>query len=456
MDPNRYATATEAALLREHIAIEESERARDYARLATVRTALHDAEEQLRLAQAAASSARAIVAQIEARDALREDGLRAARGLLHPIRRVPGDVLALVFEALLDVDEPSATFVVSSVCRHWRQTALDIPTLWSYIEVPYLGPGDPVKPWTTYLDVVLRRSKQAPLVIAICLAENKKINRILLEAVLSASHRWTSLKIDVGIMEHLELAQRLMGFVDAPVLEKLALYIPTPTPLQLFDGWASRPPLPALKEFKLRDRTDDPRHINVDFSALASRMPNLRKASIGVTVKGNQTGSVNFLQLRSLALTSEVLQAIRHTLRCPVLQQLGFESFAQLHNLDPFLNSCGARTTLRKLQLRDIRIDAAFRDTLRLLENLQELHIYGCLVYDDFLRALSAPEPESNSWLVPRLSLIRVSCDGGWSEADVECNEQVMQEVVRSREQSSKAAMPGAPCALQAHVTLDY
>ena len=74
--------------------------------------------------------------------------------VLHPIRRLPAEVLERIFTEFVEenrnrlrngfdeyFDEMKRTlhfapFIISSVCRRWRQTAIETPWLWSYLRVP--------------------------------------------------------------------------------------------------------------------------------------------------------------------------------------------------------------------------------------------------------------------------------------------------------------------------------
>ena len=75
-------------------------------------------------------------------------------GVLHPIRRVPCEVLTEIFEYAVDEEHakwmddkpreslptpypPSTAFHISATCRHWREIATRTPKLWRYICPPW-------------------------------------------------------------------------------------------------------------------------------------------------------------------------------------------------------------------------------------------------------------------------------------------------------------------------------
>jgi len=73
-----------------------------------------------------------------------------SQGILHPIRRLPPEILLEIFEECVgsEVDElhrqtlftapslPRMPITLSAVCRTWRRTVLRSPCLWSYIRLP--------------------------------------------------------------------------------------------------------------------------------------------------------------------------------------------------------------------------------------------------------------------------------------------------------------------------------
>ncbi|KAL1657390.1 hypothetical protein GGF50DRAFT_68893, partial [Schizophyllum commune] len=67
---------------------------------------------------------------------------------LAPIRRLPQELLSLVFIHSMSVIDPfrGACFFLGTiirVCSWWKQVALDTPDLWTYIDYNTLLPRDP-------------------------------------------------------------------------------------------------------------------------------------------------------------------------------------------------------------------------------------------------------------------------------------------------------------------------
>ncbi|KAF9029349.1 hypothetical protein BDZ89DRAFT_950608, partial [Hymenopellis radicata] len=63
-----------------------------------------------------------------------------AKALLHPMRSIPNELLAKIFshcivkfhtdEDLDALDPRAAPWLLSGVCRHWRNLAINLPQLW--------------------------------------------------------------------------------------------------------------------------------------------------------------------------------------------------------------------------------------------------------------------------------------------------------------------------------------
>ncbi|KAF5332719.1 hypothetical protein D9611_005461 [Ephemerocybe angulata] len=90
--------------------------------------------------------ANALNVEIEALTAIRDLHTReSARhsALLSPIKRTPNDILSSIFIALVahpdnrnaDMSNTHPAVVISHVCEHWRELALETPALWSTIKI---------------------------------------------------------------------------------------------------------------------------------------------------------------------------------------------------------------------------------------------------------------------------------------------------------------------------------
>ncbi|KDQ16784.1 hypothetical protein BOTBODRAFT_144507 [Botryobasidium botryosum FD-172 SS1] len=130
---------------------------------------------------------------------------------IRPIHRLPDEILSSIF--LFSNCSDYAQHVrdvlkLSSVCRHWREVALECPRLWTRLQ--------PL-PWTErFFDLFLERSKQAPLDVELtgyATSTESNFHMYFQHFVLPQAHRWRTC---------------LFRSVDATKLAPFAL---NPTPL---------------------------------------------------------------------------------------------------------------------------------------------------------------------------------------------------------------------------------
>ncbi|THU75193.1 hypothetical protein K435DRAFT_602795, partial [Dendrothele bispora CBS 962.96] len=99
---------------------------------------LHDAEKDLDDYDTEIARLEMAISILKRKRAHLEGHITACRSLLSPIRRLPWEILTLVF--LLLCGEPSTwqdflrlkppAFQLSRVCASWRGVALNTPTIW--------------------------------------------------------------------------------------------------------------------------------------------------------------------------------------------------------------------------------------------------------------------------------------------------------------------------------------
>lgn len=72
-------------------------------------------------------------------------------GLIHPIRRLPSDILQYLFESAYSAKDKEdrffAALTLSQVCQRWRAIALNTPRLWCYIDYVFQDGIDPESFW---------------------------------------------------------------------------------------------------------------------------------------------------------------------------------------------------------------------------------------------------------------------------------------------------------------------
>ncbi|KAF8432452.1 hypothetical protein L210DRAFT_2842267 [Boletus edulis BED1] len=116
---------------------------------------------------------------------------------------------------------------VSYVCRHWRNVALDCPTLWSYLFIVS-------RRWT---EVLLARSKQASLKIRVSFVSHKSPGLNCVRMVMNHVERIQELCLRLPALSIHHVLSRLSS--RAPRLQYLDITVEDPSeewPSLLFDG----------------------------------------------------------------------------------------------------------------------------------------------------------------------------------------------------------------------------
>ncbi|KAF9027642.1 hypothetical protein BDZ89DRAFT_1066762 [Hymenopellis radicata] len=125
-----------------------------------------------------------------------------AKLILHPMRRLPYDVLETIFtytsgfDALGDsLNTKYAPWTLSHVCRQWRFTALSIANLWSTLDISLSK-----APSRYRLQLCLERSKERPLDVCLTFRRSQlETQGSLLDVLYPSSPRWVELRLEVPI-----------------------------------------------------------------------------------------------------------------------------------------------------------------------------------------------------------------------------------------------------------------
>ncbi|EJD39271.1 hypothetical protein AURDEDRAFT_171659 [Auricularia subglabra TFB-10046 SS5] len=132
-----------------------------------------------------------------------------------------------------DILRAEAPFVLASVCRRWRQLALNTPWLWTYVG---LGPYSSDAQWRCvrqYFDLCFTRSRDEPLEICLDLADAPDSRWFAMSGMLgilgAMSARWRIMLCGLPgamIMDHsfpAELERLFLG--ETPLLEEIVACI---------------------------------------------------------------------------------------------------------------------------------------------------------------------------------------------------------------------------------------
>lgn len=279
-----------------------------------------------------------------------QDVVALCRASLAPVRRIPREVLIIIFALALPDDwctlTVKATFNVTGVCYAWREVALDIPRFWTNICLTQSSR-------TQALAARLQRSAGQLLKVTIFSGErpgsDEKIvpNHDALRLAFSESQRWSRLSLQdfhksmAGLAPHWphefpelkgllvdcghEVPECLRRLESAPHLWSFQLKLKsTPEPIVLPTAWR-------LMNLDLSSFADDGCNLAQLLRPIAACAPYLMRLVIEVYKLGeveDQFSPIQFPQLSSLALTNAACHLCRWTV-APHLTQL------QLHGGTP-------------------------------------------------------------------------------------------------------------------------
>ncbi|KAF9051618.1 hypothetical protein BJ165DRAFT_901945 [Panaeolus papilionaceus] len=263
-----------------------------------------------------------------------ENGIMMLKSVLSIIRRVPREILQLIFT--LDLPTPNAVFpqqyippdqlsrpwTLSQVCRTWRHVALSTPELWNYLPRLHLqrfnSSGD-CQRQRQQLNFMVQHSKDLPLHFFIY-AETQQLSgnqRLILELVSLHAERWGSVVICAN-MTILAVFNSIKGRLAQ--LRRLSLFLPwSPSELDL-DIFSVAP---NLRDVFLKGHF---RELRLPTSAQLTHYEALLDPMVGGI--GHALSSVSTLQ--TLILQGTSLSPLESTVTLPSLKEFSFRFDAAL------------------------------------------------------------------------------------------------------------------------------
>ncbi|KAJ7138719.1 hypothetical protein C8R43DRAFT_1131886 [Mycena crocata] len=151
---------------------------------------------------------------------VRESLMEQLEDCRYPVLTLPSEIISEIFIHVLDfssLDAPCpaptlAPMVLAQICRHWRQIALSLPSLWSTISLEVNRKT--FKQWMIMARTLLQRSKSSPLSISLKYGMDHQglfsLGARIEEVFLELSQHFIRL-------QHLDFGVTLMS----PVLEQL-------------------------------------------------------------------------------------------------------------------------------------------------------------------------------------------------------------------------------------------
>jgi len=147
--------------------------------------------------------------------------------ILHPIRRLPPEVLAEIFiSTSADLTNPlcmkEPPWILAQVCHRWRSIALSLPKLYSSLalRLDLRATEASSAKAVSILAEYLARSGSYPLTI--CVFSDFTPNHPLLSLLYSYSHRWKKAFLSLSLKGFHALSGLVRGGV--PILEVLSIY----------------------------------------------------------------------------------------------------------------------------------------------------------------------------------------------------------------------------------------
>ncbi|KIM23929.1 hypothetical protein M408DRAFT_249065 [Serendipita vermifera MAFF 305830] len=119
-------------------------------------------EEKLAIQESELHAAMQHTLMLQTRKKIVDNEMNEIYGVIHPIRRLPVEMLKQIFEATVENSPKkfSRALQLSHVCQHWRVVALDTPLLWNQIIINFL---DPLESITEYWNWAAKRVKMTPV-----------------------------------------------------------------------------------------------------------------------------------------------------------------------------------------------------------------------------------------------------------------------------------------------------
>lgn len=484
-DRNRFATGSEAASVLERACIEQADvdvaKRRDEHALAALQAAevLFVETEALYQRHRAARDDAASYAVI-ARERLEAslERLAEVRAPVHPVRKTPPEVLALIFESCLDYPSQSGNLSfrkedivarqlqparLASVCQCWRRAALDSSRLWSIIElILYDTKRRRRDMWCEYVSTALSRSGSAALHVRVhrqglASHHDAKLTALLVKKM----HRCTSLWIAVNSIEH----------DDDPVLPILAANTPALRELYMFVGAISAaatgldllPAAPALRtvvaEFpfcaadfnlpavtlgRLRPRCSEARDELAEFLRMA---PTVSDLYLRPVISGRWRTQRAFSSVTKLHLTYDqddrLLARLASGFAFPALKRLhlGGAAGASATRMEYLAAAVGTSPALAYLIVHRLDVPSVDRllHVLASYSRLERLEIWDThLTSGSFQTLCEALERENDSgaWLCPALRVVQL----GRCTFAAACDQKLLVRCVERRLLAAKDA----------------
>lgn len=411
-----------------------------------VQSALADTSQELDLVSTRIASILSELPHLLKQRTQKDRKIEDYRRILHPIRKVPAEVLSQIFlnfvpddgdESLSrdveksSIDQSETSWILSHVSSRWRAVALSSPQLWSAV---HLGSSDFFAGKAPFiLGTQLQRSGNRPLSVSICSSYEILPGHPLFQVLIPTSYRWATLRLRITIESYKALSPWLSSF---PLLTTLSLYPTLSDNINV--GTISHSGLTKMFQFCpiLLDLTMDPMFIPLmhlpflqirqfDASGVLSTssqclvalkmLPNLQV--FHMLCDDDSEGYLNNSE-SSLPIVSlfHLEQLSVHTkgsgpvhlldfIKAPALKILAIANLQMINHLLPFIQKSEFSLTFLKIQ-SEVLIDFDFIPLLEWTDSLKSLSLHCPLVYTTtFIERLAGTD---KSMLVPCLESLEL------------------------------------------------
>jgi len=468
LDPNRAAQPEEADILNKLLDGVDTELEMLESRLKRAQSLSYGARQSLFAAQEAVNSADTMTAHIKNQMSATKEQVEIARGLLHPVRRLPVEVVREIHLQWLHIPDARADMVpfhAARVCRAWRRIALETPALWSrptirldLIREARYPFNKCMSAWQERVKVHLSSAPERSLAVALVghrMSTPRWIFGLVMQLLASANELsivdcasldtddavyriLTSIAVDVvkvkltgKLPKTFEMGEMTMNAVNLlPCCARLYSLA-----LENWDmNWSSQRSFDTLM---VLDIIDSDLHLDqISLAALAASMPVLSTLTLRIrTIREHDeyaatpSTRIAFDRVESINIIAAIDHEVPTWLRFPVARDVTIDwvgdgslesvfrpSLGEILRMFRAVDGSEVARCLSTLDMPTADFDHGAAIALRTAPELKELRVtHDCWHEEEiqFWAALSSSvggvdNPDDSSWIVPKLLRLRV------------------------------------------------
>ena len=503
LDPNRYAQSAELQVLEAHLALDAETLDALESRTTKAAAILRDAEQRAGMAFEALASARALYISCTTQPDDVQERRNYARGLMHPIRRLPGELLeAIMLIAITDVSNDAVELEDSSfsdglearrslqrlpyrlaaVSRGWRHTAILSPSLWVYVVLNF----DDICASTRWKDATatkglvrqLARASQRDLTLLVDGDPNQTdpvshwfSQAVWIPEVLCRLIRLQMCRIPEETLHGLRASgigpSRLLtadfhkvwpedrSCIPAALLNWMASSVKTLRCYSSAVAWSSLLPMPALRSLESGGCNH---HMTFkDFAEMARRTPNITELGLWADMiadDGANSQTIEFNDVQHLWIGACMSRAVCTALRFPNITTAKIGIGSPTDDVCALLLQHGVASFgtnhLRSLSLYGTEATQALADVFYDLKLVEDLHISSGGHTKEFCAAMSRKDGHGR-WALPRMTKLDIQSHRFDTRGRAE--RPILQMISRRQELSR---VPASGLATLVHCVVHY